>query len=339
MMQVIANDINRLRASNQTRMYVILRSAATKNLRCFASTSFRLSMTILRFGWVLSPSNPLCVSVANKEKAMLDYSGKGKLFLVGLGPGDSSLRTPLALAALQDCDVVVGYRGYIEQIGDLLWGKELVSMELGQELERAARAVELAYAGHTVAVVSSGDAGIYGMAGPVFQVLTDQGWDGMMPQLEVVPGISAVQSAAALLGSPLMQDFCAISLSDLLTPWEVIRRRLAAAAQGDFVVALYNPRSQRRTWQLLEARSILLEQRSPQTPVGIVREAYRTEQRVIITDLGTLEEQSKNVDMFTTVVVGNSTTYVHNGYMVTPRGYEEKQARSSRPPKGIPLET
>lgn len=256
---------------------------------------------------------------------MLDYSGKGRLFLVGLGPGDPSLLTPLARAALQDCDAVVGYRGYIEQIEELLRGKELVSMELGQELERAARAVELAYAGGAVAVISSGDAGIYGMAGPVFQVLTDRGWDGVAPQLEMLPGISALQSAAALLGSPLMQDFCAISLSDLLTPWEAIRRRLEAAARGDFVVALYNPRSQRRTWQLREARRILLEHRSPQTPVGIVREAYRLEQRVIITDLGDLEEQSQKVDMFTTVIVGNTTTYVHNGYMVTPRGYEEKQ--------------
>jgi len=264
-----------------------------------------------------------------REGAILETYSKGKLFLVGLGPGDPRLLTPLARAALQDCDVIVGYRGYVEQIGELLRGKELLSMNLGQELERAARAVELAYSGSAVAVISSGDAGIYGMAGPVFQVLTDQGWDGVTPALELVPGVSALQSAAALLGSPLMQDFCAISLSDLLTPWETIHRRLAAAAQGDFVVALYNPRSHRRTWQLLEARRILLEHRSPQTPVGIVREAYRPEQRVIVTDLEGLEEQSPKVDMFTTVIVGNSTTYVHNGCMVTPRGYEKKKARFS----------
>jgi precorrin-3B C17-methyltransferase len=270
---------------------------------------------------------------------MLSSSGKGKLFLVGLGPGDPRLLTPLALAVLQDCDVVVGYRGYIEQIEESLRGKQLVSLELGQELERAARAVDLAYAGNSVAVISSGDAGIYGMAGPLFQVLTDRDWDGMTPPLEVVPGVSALQSTAALLGSPLMQDFCAISLSDLLTPWEAIRCRLEAAAQGDFVVVLYNPRSHRRTGQLLEARDILLKRRSPQTPVGVVREAYRPEQRVIITDLDNLEEQSQKVDMFTTVIVGNSTTYVHNGRMVTPRGYEKKQAPSSASPKGIPLET
>ena len=144
----------------------------------------------------------------------------GKLFLVGLGPGDQQLQTPGALAVLEKCGGVVGYRGYIDQIANLTSGKELVSMELGQEMDRAARAVDLAYQGRSVAVVSSGDAGIYGMAGPVFRVLTDRDWDGQTPSVEVIPGISALQSAASLLGSPLMQDFCAISLSNLLTPWE-----------------------------------------------------------------------------------------------------------------------
>ncbi|MFQ6030759.1 MAG: precorrin-3B C(17)-methyltransferase, partial [Dehalococcoidia bacterium] len=157
---------------------------------------------------------------------MANNRSKGKLFLVGLGPGDPNLLTPGANAALQESDVVVGYRGYTEQIEELIRGKELVAMELGQELERAARAVDLAYEGHTVAVVSSGDAGIYGMAGPVFRVLTDLEWDGEAPSVETVPGVSALQSAASLLGSPLMQDFCAISLSNLLTPWEAIRRRV-----------------------------------------------------------------------------------------------------------------
>ena len=197
-------------------------------------------------------------------------------------------------------------------------------MELGQELERAARAVELASEGRSVAVVSSGDAGVYGMAGPVFRVLTDRAWDGANPEVLTIPGISALQSAASLLGSPLMQDFCAISLSDLLTPWETIKRRLEAAAAGDFVVALYNPRSRRRDWQLMEARKILLGSRSGQTPVGLVREAYREGQRTTLTDLARLGEQAAEVDMFTTVIIGNSTSYTLNGKMVTPRGYEEK---------------
>jgi precorrin-3B C17-methyltransferase len=251
---------------------------------------------------------------------------RGKLFLVGLGPGDPALQTPAALAALQQSDVWVGYRGYIDQVAALARDKELVSLELGQELERAARAVDLAFAGRNVAVISSGDAGIYGMAGPVFRVLTDRDWDGESPPVVVVPGISALQSAASLLGSPLMQDFCAISLSNLLTPWETIRQRLEGAAMGDFVVVLYNPRSLRRTWQLPEARRILLERRAGATPVGLVKDAYRPEQQVIITDLEALAERAPEVDMFTTVVIGNSTTYVHQGHIVTPRGYEEKSA-------------
>ena len=249
----------------------------------------------------------------------------GKLLLVGLGPGSPGLLAPDGLAALEECHAVVGFRGYLEQIAPLVQDKELVSMELGQELERAGRAVALAYAGRTVVVVSSGDAGIYGMAGPVFRVLTDRGWDGETPSVVTIPGISALQSAAALLGSPLMQDFCAISLSNLLTPWEAIRRRLEAAAAGDFVVALYNPRSRRRDWQLLEACRIMRQSRPDSTPVGLVREAYREGQEVTLTDLGQLEGLAEAVDMFTTVVIGNSTTYVLNGRMVTPRGYEEKE--------------
>ena len=254
---------------------------------------------------------------------------QGRLVLVGLGPGDRSLQTAASAKALADCDVLVGYRGYIGQLAGLTTGKELVSMELGQEMERAAKAVELAYEGRSVAVVSSGDAGIYGMAGPVFRVLTDREWDGETPSVEVVPGISALQSAASLLGSPLMQDFCSISLSNLLTPWEAIRKRLEAAALGDFVVVLYNPRSQRRTWQLPEARSILLEHREESTPVGLVKDAYRPGQHVTVTDLGSLEGRYGDVDMFTTVVIGNSATYMHSGLMVTPRGYEDSPSRSA----------
>ncbi|MYC29186.1 MAG: precorrin-3B C(17)-methyltransferase [Chloroflexi bacterium] len=248
----------------------------------------------------------------------------GALILVGLGPGDPDLLAPGAAAALEGADVVVGFRGYMDQIGSMTTGKELVSMELGQELERASRAVDLASAGRTVAVVSSGDAGVYGMSGPVFRVLTERNWDGQHPQVVTVPGVSALQSAAALLGSPLMQDFCAISLSNLLTPWETIVRRLEGAAAGDFVVALYNPRSRRRDWQLLEARRILLEHRPGDTPVGLVREAYRDDQNITITTLGDLDVKYADVDMFTTVIIGNSTSYVLSGKMVTPRGYEEK---------------
>ena len=256
---------------------------------------------------------------------MTNQPGKtGKIYLVGIGPGDAEYLAPAANNALAKSDVIIGFRAYIEQVDGLIAGKDVVSMELGQELERAAAAVDSAYAGKTVAVVSSGDAGIYGMSGPVFRVLTDRDWDGQSPEVVTVPGVSAMQAAAAVLGSPLMQDFCAISLSDLLTPWEKIRGRLQAAGQGDFVVALYNPRSQRRQSQLLEAREILLKHRPGTTPVGIVGDAFRPGQRVKITNLQDLEKDAKSVDMVTIVIIGNSTTYLHGGKVITPRGYEEK---------------
>ena len=268
---------------------------------------------------------------------MSKSNGNGKLYLVGLGPGDPRHLTPAALDALKDSDTVVGLPPYIEQVRDLLAGKDVVVTELGQELERASRAVDLAYNGHRVAAVSSGDTGIYGMAGPIYRVLVDRGWDGKTPPLEVVPGVSAMQAAAALLGSPLMQDFCAISLSDLMTPWDTIRLRLEAAARGDFVVAIYNPRSRKRDWQLLEARRILLEHRSPRTPVGIVREAYRPAQGIAVTDLQRLDQHVEAIDMVTTVVVGNSTTFVHEGHIVTPRGYETKErAKGTSSPGSLP---
>ena len=245
------------------------------------------------------------------------------MYLVGLGPGSRELMSPVAVDVLTRCDVVIGYTGYIEQVKDLTESKEIVAMELGEEMQRASKAVELASAGKSVAVVSSGDAGIYGMAAPVFQQLASVGWDGEDPRVEVVPGISALQSAASLLGSPLMQDFCAISLSDLMTPWDVIRKRLKAAAQGDFVVVLYNPRSRKRQRNIVEAREIILAERDKGTPVGLVRNAYRHDQKVSLTTLGELEARFEDVDMFTTVVIGNSTTYIAGNKMITPRGYRD----------------
>jgi len=247
----------------------------------------------------------------------------GQLFLVGLGPGSRDLMSPMAVDVLERCEIVIGYSGYIDQIKDITEGKEIMSMDLGEEMLRAAKAVELASAGKSVAVVSSGDAGIYGMAAPVFQKLASSKWNGQDPIVEVVPGVSALQSSASLLGSPLMQDFCAISLSDLMTPWEIIRKRLAAASQGDFVVVLYNPRSRKRQRHIEEAREILLTSRGGHTPVGLVRNAYRGDQKVSLTTLGELKNRFEDVDMFTTVVIGNSTTYVAGNKMITPRGYRD----------------
>lgn len=253
----------------------------------------------------------------------------GKIRLIGLGPGDRALLTPAALDAICCSDAVVGYDGYLDQVRDLTGGKQIVSMPLGMEMQRAAKAVKLASEGKAVAMISSGDIGVYGMAGPVFEHLAANGWDGKHPQVEVVPGVTAAQAAASVLGAPLMQDFCAISLSDLMTPWEAIRKRLDAAAYADFVIALYNPRSKRRRKQIAEARSIILKHRAANTPIGIVRNACRTDQESTLTTLGELEQHFDRIDMFTTLIIGNSTSYIHNGRMITPRGYMNSSRQTS----------
>ncbi len=248
---------------------------------------------------------------------------RGKLYVAGLGPGSPAQLTPQARAALAESQVIAGYRTYLELIRPLLEGKEILASGMMQEVARVKAAVERAASGETVALVSSGDPGIYGMAGLVYELLRERGWQrDAGPEVEVVPGVPALNAAAALLGAPLMNDFAAISLSDLLTPWPVIARRIDLAAQADFVIGLYNPRSTRRTDQLAEAREILLRHRAPQTPAGIVRNGYREGQRVVVTDLQHLPEQE--VDMLSIVLVGNSATFAFDGTMVTPRGYGKK---------------
>ena len=243
----------------------------------------------------------------------------GKLYVVGIGPGGDDHITPAARAAIEAADSVVGYRTYLDFIAHLLAGKEVVSSGMTRETARCGQALELAAAGKTVALVSSGDAGVYGMAGLVLE-LAEADEERTAPEIEIIPGISAVQAAAARLGAPLMHDFAVVSLSDLLTPWETIVRRLDAASAADFVLALYNPRSKGRSGHLGEARKILLRHRSPETPVGIVRNASRSGEEIIVATLGTLPEES--VDMFSLVLVGNSTTFVdREGRMVTRRGY------------------
>ena len=243
---------------------------------------------------------------------------KARLTVVGLGPGDEALLTPLARRVLEEATAVVGYRGYLELVAGLLAGKAVHPFEMGQERERAERALELACGGERVALLSGGDPGIYGMASPALEA-----WLALpscrRPPLEVVPGVPALAACAALLGAPLGHDFAVVSLSDLLTPWEVIARRLEAAAAADFVLVIYNPRSRGRPWQLGEARRILLCHRGPDTPVGMVRRAYRRGQAVAITTLGTLDETA--VDMETTLIVGSSRTVAQEGVMLTPRGY------------------
>ena len=201
-----------------------------------------------------------------------EYSDRvGALHLVGIGPGSLDLIAPAARAAIARADVVVGYQLYLDLIAPVLSSRQILrASPITQEVQRANTAIELANRGLSVAVISSGDCGIYGMAGLVMEQLARAGWDGMTPSVEVLPGITALQAAAARVGTPLMHDFCAISLSDLLTPWETIEHRLEAAAAADFVVALYNPRSRTRTQGLATARDIFRRHRSPNTPVAIV---------------------------------------------------------------------
>ncbi|MGH9126691.1 MAG: precorrin-3B C(17)-methyltransferase [Acidimicrobiales bacterium] len=240
---------------------------------------------------------------------------RGRLSVVGLGPGSADHRTPAAEAAVRQAELVIGYGPYLEQCADLVDpGQQRVASPIGEEMVRAKQALAEAEAGRTVALVCSGDAGTYAMASIVLE-LADGGVD-----VEVVPGITAASACAALLGAPLGHDHCAISLSDLLTNWDVIANRVRAAGQADLVVTLYNPRSHARDWQLREALEILREHRPSTTPVGIVTDAARSGQDVTLTTLGSVELAS--VGMTSCVVVGATTTRVVHGRMVTPRGYQ-----------------
>ncbi len=248
---------------------------------------------------------------------------QGKLSVIGIGPGSPDQMTAAARTALEESDVILGYRGYVNQIASLLGNKRVISSGMRQEMERARQAVELAVAGNTVAVVCSGDAGVYGMASPILEVVHQV---GAPIEVVIVPGIPSPQSAASLLGAPLANDYAVISLSDLLTPWEAIAKRLALAAEGDFVLVLMNPASTKRTWQLKEAMRLILEHRNATTPVGIVTNAYRDGQSVAVTTIANLAKH--DVDMSTTLVVGNSLTFAHAGKMITPRGYKSPPAPS-----------
>jgi len=240
---------------------------------------------------------------------------RGHLAVVGLGPGSTAHRTPAAEVAVRRAEVVIGYGPYVDACADLLTAsQEVVRSPIGDETVRAKQAVSEAGAGRRVALVCSGDSGVYAMASLTLDVAGDAGVD-----VEVVPGVTAALATAALLGAPLGHDHVVISLSDLLTPWPAIESRLRAAAAADLVVALYNPRSRGRTWQFDAARDILLEHRSPTTPVGVVTDATRPGQAMQVTTLGDVDPN--DVGMTTCVIVGSSTTRVIGGRMVTPRGY------------------
>lgn len=249
----------------------------------------------------------------------------GKLFIVGVGPGHHDHMTFRAKKVIEESDTIVGYTTYVKLVQDLISGKDVYEYAMTQEVERAQQCIDLAKAGKIVSLVSSGDPGIYGMAGLIYETLAESGWDpknGL--QVEIVPGVSALNSCSAIIGSPLMTDFAVLSMSDLLVPWEIIVKRVEAAAQGDFVIVIYNPSSKKRIHQLQETRKILLKYRKPSTPVAIVKGAYRESQTVVLTDLENLEKHSDKLGMISTVIVGNSSTYNYKDLMINPRGYKSK---------------
>ena len=258
-----------------------------------------------------------------------------KIIVAGIGPGSAADITPAVLEAVREADAIVGYKYYFRFVEPYLMpGCECVDTGMKRERERAEQAFRLSEQGKTVVVISSGDAGIYGMAPLIYEMKRER----QSPvEVVVLPGISAFQKAASLLGAPVGHDVCLVSLSDLMTPWELIERRIEAAAAGDFVTAVYNPKSHGRYWQLYRLQEIFLNQRSPDTPVGYVRQAGRDEQQVVTTTLGAFDPE--DVDMFTVVLIGNSQTYVSDGQMITPRGYYREMAAGGSVGQQIMMES
>ncbi len=236
-----------------------------------------------------------------------------KLYVVGIGPGGREYFTLKAIEAITICDVIVGYTPYIEYLEDLTKGKEVFSTGMKGEIQRCEYAIEKVKEGKNTAIVSTGDAGLYGMAGPILEIANDI-------DVEIVPGVTAAFSAASELGAPIMHDYCSISLSDLLTPWKVIERRIEYGAKGDFVIAIYNPRSKGRKNHLKKAIDIILKYKSSFTPVGIVKNSGRLGRKVCITTLGEINYEM--VDMLSVVIIGNKETYIDGNRILTPRGYE-----------------
>lgn len=244
----------------------------------------------------------------------------GTLAVVGTGPGAGDLITPRARRAIENADIVVGYKTYLDLVTDYIRpGQEVISSAMMQEIDRCRKALALADEGSRVALVCGGDPGIYAMAGLVYELVRKSGSNS---RIEIIPGIAALNGCAAILGAPLMHDFAAVSLSDLMTPWEIIEKRLQAAAMADFVTVIYNPKSKKRTTQIVRAREIMLDYRKPETPVGIVTGATRAHETVCLTSLDAMLDAE--IGMQSTVIIGNSMTFVFQDKMITPRGYARK---------------
>jgi precorrin-3B C17-methyltransferase len=250
---------------------------------------------------------------------------RGRLYVVGVGPGHHDHMTFRARQAIEESQIVIGYETYVSLIEDLIEGKEVYRYPMTQEVDRANQAIEFAEKGRIVSLVSSGDPGIYGMVGLIYEILADKKWNNQNGiYVECIPGVSSLNSCSALIGSPLMTDFAVVSMSDLLVPWEIIVKRVEAAALGDYVTVIYNPASKRRIHQLKDTRDIFLRYRKPETPVAIVKGAFRESQKVVVTTLEKLLEYDEMLGMITTVIIGNSSTFNYNGLMINPRGYKSK---------------
>lgn len=235
-----------------------------------------------------------------------------KLYVIGIGPGGREHMTLKAIETIKKSDIIVGYTPYIDYLGDLVKGKEIYSTGMKGEIERCKLAIKKVKEGKNTAIISTGDAGLYGMAGPILELKEDI-------EVEIIPGVTAAFSAASELGSPIMHDFASISLSDLLTPWEVIEKRIEKASEGDFVIAIYNPRSKGRKDHLEKAVEIMLKYKEGDTPVGVVKNSGRGNTEIILTTLVNISYEK--VDMLSILIIGNSNTYVKDDQMITPRGY------------------
>lgn len=248
--------------------------------------------------------------------------GKGKIYVIGCGPGIKRQLTLHALEAIKESQYIMSYKTYVELIKDDLTTQTIIPTGMTETVEQAQEAIERAQNGEIVAILSSGDASVYGMSGMLYETLHTQNWDEETGiQIEVIPGISALNACASLIGAPLMHDHCAISLNEKITPWAIIEKRIEAAAMGDFVIAFYNPKNGLGTPQMQKIQAILLAYRNSETPVGIVRGAFRPFQEITITTIGQLTKQ--DIGMVTTIFIGNASTYVKNQQMMTPRGYQQ----------------
>ena len=249
----------------------------------------------------------------------------GKLYIVGVGPGHHDHMTFRAKEVIAESDTIVGYETYVNLVQDLIEGKTIHRYAMTQEVERAHQCIDLAKSGKIVSLISSGDPGIYGMAGLIYETLAATDWDPSSDlKVEIIPGVSALNSCASIVGSPLMTDFAVVSMSDLMVPWEIIQKRVESAAQGDFVIVIYNPASKKRVHQLQDTRKILLKYRKSTTPVAIIKGAFRESETIVMTNLENLLNHSDQLGMISTVIIGNSSTYNYKNLMINPRGYKSK---------------